>query len=78
MFEKMSIDMGVLEFYDVAYHQIHASNLVISKCHINRASTILIFVEDWELVAEVLYVSLIIEQSLDRSAVECKVRDHIL
>jgi hypothetical protein len=26
----------------------------------------------------VLYVSLIIEQSLDRSAVECKVRDHIL
>ena len=78
MFEKMSVDMGVLEFYDIVYHKIDASYLVISKCHINRASTILIFVEDWELVAEVLYVSLIIEQPLDGSAVECKVRDHIL
>lgn len=70
--------MAVLELDDIGNHKIDTSNLVVSKCHIKRTSSILILVEDWELITEILYVRVIIKQSLDRSTVKCKVRDHIL
>ena len=52
--------MAILEPYDIAYHEVDTSNLVVVKSDVNGAHAVLVFIEDWELIAEVLDVCLII------------------
>ena len=56
----MGVDMAILEPYDIAYHEVDTSNLVVVKSDVNGAHAVLVLIEDWELIAKVLDVCLII------------------
>jgi hypothetical protein len=77
VFEKMGEYPCVLVVDDVLNHEVHRPNLVITKRHINCASSILVLIKNRELIVEVFFV-LVTQELFDGPAVEGEVCNHVL
>jgi hypothetical protein len=77
VFEKVGEYPRVLVVNDVFDHKVDRPYLVVVKCNIDCASSILVLVEYGEFIAKIFFI-LVTQEFFDGPAIEGKIRNHVL